>query len=61
MWGPADAADRFLPWHLDCNTSHSGRCYGIGRTTRAALERYKDNPSVPHAGLPTPDQAGKAA
>lgn len=58
VWDPADAAARFLSWYRHGSNSHSGRCYGIGRTTRAALERYEADPSVPLAGLPAPDQAG---
>lgn len=38
---PADQLRRYLRWYRDGHLSSTGRCVDIGRTTRAALERFE--------------------
>jgi ADP-ribosylglycohydrolase len=38
---PADQLRRYLSWYRDGHLSSTGRCFDIGGTTRAALERFE--------------------
>jgi ADP-ribosyl-[dinitrogen reductase] hydrolase len=38
---PADQLRRYLRWYRDGHLSSTGRCFDVGHTTRAALERFE--------------------
>ena len=38
---PADQVRRYLRWYREGHLSSTGRCFDIGNTTRAALERFE--------------------
>lgn len=58
-----DAADqmrRYLRWYREGHLSSIGRCFDIGTTTRAALERFERS-GEPFAGSTDPDTAGNGS
>lgn len=57
---PADLADRFLGWWRRGDYVHTGRCFDIGGTTRAALARY-ERTGDPLAGSTAPNAAGNGS
>lgn len=58
---PADQMDRYLRWYEDGHWSSTGRCFDIGNATRAALNRYRADPSEPFAGSTDPNSAGNGS
>lgn len=57
---PRDHLQRFLRWWRDGYCSASGHCVGIGRRTRAALQRFADSGTL-FAGEESFDQAGNGS
>jgi ADP-ribosyl-[dinitrogen reductase] hydrolase len=57
---PRDLASRFLRWWRMGEYSHTGRCFDIGNTTRAALERF-ERTGEPLAGSSDPRSAGNGS
>lgn len=55
-----DLMNRFLNWYLYGENSVNGRCFDIGRTTRAALESYEATKD-PIAGSTDPRAAGNGS
>jgi ADP-ribosyl-[dinitrogen reductase] hydrolase len=56
----ADLMRRFLNWRLHGYNSHNGRCFDIGNTTSAALQRF-EHTGKPFAGSTDPDTAGNGS
>jgi ADP-ribosyl-[dinitrogen reductase] hydrolase len=52
-----DQMDRYHRWHEDGYLSSTGRCFDIGMTTRASLDRYRAT-GDPFAGPTLPNTAG---
>jgi ADP-ribosyl-[dinitrogen reductase] hydrolase len=57
---PADLMDRFVAWHETGKYSCVGKCFDIGITVRAALDRYKRDGN-PIAGSTDERSAGNGA
>jgi ADP-ribosylglycohydrolase len=57
---PADQMRRYVRWYGHGHLSATGRCFDIGVTTRAALNRFERNESVPYAGEAA-DRAGNGS
>ncbi len=57
---PADQMRRYLRWYRDGHLSVTGRCFDIGSTTRAALERF-ERTGEPYAGSTDPGSAGNGS
>jgi ADP-ribosylglycohydrolase len=57
---PADQMRRYLRWKNEGYLSSTGRCFGIGGTTRAALERFEAS-GEPMAGVDDPQAAGNGS
>ena len=55
-----DLMDRFVSWWREGEYSHTGRCFDIGNTIRAALERYEGT-GDPMAGSTHPWSAGNGS
>jgi len=55
-----DQMTRYLRWWREGYWSATGRCFDIGHTTRAALERFERDAS-PYAGSAEPDTAGNGS
>ena len=58
-----DAADqmrRYVRWKNDGYMSSTGRCFGMGSTTRASLERFEAS-GEPMAGVDDPNTAGNGS
>ena len=55
-----DLMDRFVSWWREGEYSHMGRCFDIGNTIRAALDRY-DRTGDPMAGSTDPWSAGNGS
>ena len=55
-----DLMDRFVSWWRDGEYSHTGRCFDIGNTIRAALDRY-ERTGDPMAGSTDPWSAGNGS
>lgn len=60
MLDPHDQMTRYLRWWREGHWSSLGRCFGIGNTTRAALERFVAA-GDPFAGRHDPLTAGKGS
>jgi ADP-ribosylglycohydrolase len=61
--GGFDAADqmrRYVRWYREGHLSCTGTCFDIGRTTRAALERFEVS-GEPFAGATDPRSAGNGS
>jgi ADP-ribosyl-[dinitrogen reductase] hydrolase len=54
---PKDQMKRYCRWHEEGYLSCTGRCFDIGVTTRAALDRYRST-GDPFAGPTLPNTAG---
>ena len=54
---PHDQMRRYLRWYREGYMSSTGRCFDIGNTVRAALERYESD-GEPMAGSSDPHSAG---
>jgi len=59
-FAPADQMRRYLRWKNEGYMSSTGRCFGMGATTRAALERFEAN-GDPMAGSDDPNTAGNGS
>lgn len=57
---PRDLMDRFVDWLLEGACSHTGTCFDIGGTTRAALQKYLATGEA-FAGSEDPDTAGNGS
>jgi ADP-ribosyl-[dinitrogen reductase] hydrolase len=57
---PRDLMDRFDRWVTEGHNSSTGRCFDVGVTTRAAIERYRRT-GDPLAGDPGPRAAGNGS
>lgn len=57
---PADQMRRYLRWYRDGHLSVTGRCFDIGSTTRAALERF-ERTGEPYSGSTDPGSAGNGS
>ena len=57
---PADQMRRYVRWKNEGYMSSTGRCFGMGATTRAALERFEAN-GDPMAGSDDPNTAGNGS
>jgi len=55
-----DLLTRFVAWWRRGHYSHTGTCFDIGMTTRAALVRFEET-GAPHCGSPHPDAAGNGS
>ncbi len=61
--GGFDAADqmrRYVRWYREGHMSSTGRCFDIGNTTRAALQRFEDTGN-PWCGSKDPRTAGNGS
>jgi ADP-ribosylglycohydrolase len=57
---PADQMRRYLRWAREGYLSSNGRCFDIGNTVRAALERF-ERTGEPNSGSTAPDTAGNGS
>jgi ADP-ribosyl-[dinitrogen reductase] hydrolase len=57
---PADQMERYLRWYKEGYLSSTGRCFDIGNTVRAALERYERS-GEPYSGSTDPYSAGNGS
>ncbi len=57
---PRDQMERYLRWYRDGYLSSTGRCFDIGSTVRAALERFETT-REPFSGSTDPDTAGNGS
>ncbi len=57
---PRDQMERYVRWWKNGENSVTGRCFDIGNTTRAALQRYLDT-GDPFAGDSDPHAAGNGS
>lgn len=55
-----DQLERYVRWYRHGHWSSTGRCFDIGNTTRAALERFEVT-HAPESGSPDPHQAGNGS
>jgi ADP-ribosyl-[dinitrogen reductase] hydrolase len=55
-----DQMERYVRWYRHGNMSSTGRCFDIGNTTRAALERFERS-GDPIAGLTDPAASGNGS
>jgi ADP-ribosyl-[dinitrogen reductase] hydrolase len=60
VFDPADQLRRYLRWYRDGHLSSTGRCFDIGGTTRAALERFEAT-GDPAAGGRAPHTAANGS
>lgn len=59
-WDPVDCMNRFVNWRDHGYASCTGKCFDIGITTSAALNRYLAT-GDPYAGSSDPDTSGNGA
>lgn len=57
---PADQLERYCDWYENGSLSSTGRCFDIGSTVRAALERFRRS-GDPFGGSTAPDTAGNGS
>ena len=57
---PLDQMQRYVAWYRDGYMSSIGRCFDIGNTTRASLERF-ERTREPYAGSTAPYAAGNGS
>jgi ADP-ribosylglycohydrolase len=57
---PRDQIERYVRWWRDGYLSSTGRCFDIGTTTRAALQRFLES-GDPYAGSASPQAAGNGS
>lgn len=55
-----DQMQRYCRWWREGHLSSNGRCFDIGNTTRAALQRFLES-GEPFAGSPSPHAAGNGS
>ena len=58
---PADQLRRYLRWYREGHLSSTGRCFDIGRTTRAALERFETSGDPAASGATHPQSAANGS
>ena len=56
----ADQMDRYCRWHETGYLSSNGRCFDIGNTVLAALDRYRET-GDPFSGATSPHSAGNGS
>lgn len=59
-FSPKDQMDRYLRWRNEGYMSSTGKCFGIGRTVAAALDRYEST-GDPYTGSTDPLTAGNGS
>jgi ADP-ribosylglycohydrolase len=57
---PADQMQRYLNWYRYGYMSSNGRCFDIGNTVRAALQRFQQT-GDPYSGSTSPNSAGNGS
>jgi ADP-ribosylglycohydrolase len=57
---PVDQMERYRRWYREGYLSSTGRCFDIGNTVRAALERF-ERTHEPYCGSPDPFSAGNGS
>jgi ADP-ribosylglycohydrolase len=57
---PVDQLQRYIRWHRHGYHSSTGRCFDIGNTVRAALERF-ERTGEPWCGSTDPETAGNGS
>jgi ADP-ribosylglycohydrolase len=57
---PVDQLNRYCRWYREGYLSSTGRCFDIGNTTRAALERF-ERTREPYCGFADPHTAGNGS
>lgn len=57
---PRDQMERYVCWYRYGHLSSTGRCFDIGNTVRAALERYQHT-GAPYCGSTDPNTAGNGS
>ncbi len=57
---PTDQLERYVRWYREGHLSSTGYCFGIGRTTREALERFEEI-RKPYCGPTDPMKAGNGS
>ncbi|MGF1470984.1 MAG: ADP-ribosylglycohydrolase family protein [Rubrobacteraceae bacterium] len=57
---PADQLERYRRWYREGHLSSKGYCFGIGGTTREAIERFEQT-GEPYCGVENPDKAGNGS
>jgi len=57
---PVDQLERYVRWFREGYMSSNGRCFDIGGTTRAALERF-ERTHAPYCGPTGPHSAGNGS
>jgi ADP-ribosylglycohydrolase len=57
---PLDQMQRYVRWYRQGYLSSTGRCFDIGNTTRAALERF-EHTRDPYSGPTDPQMAGNGS
>ncbi len=57
---PADQMDRYVRWYREGYMSSTGRCFDIGNTVSAALQRYEQT-GEPYSGSTHPHTAGNGS
>ncbi len=57
---PVDQLTRYCRWYRGGHLSSTGRCFDIGNTTRAALERFEQT-GEPYPGSTDPKTAGNGS
>ena len=57
---PVDQMERYRRWYREGYLSSTGRCFDIGNTVRAALERF-ERTREPYCGSPDPFSAGNGS
>ena len=57
---PVDQLSRYVRWYREGHLSSTGYCFGMGATTREALERFEET-REPYCGPTDPDKAGNGS
>lgn len=57
---PVDQLERYLQWYRKGHLSSTGRCFDIGNTVRAAIERFEST-GKPYCGSTDPRSAGNGS
>lgn len=59
-YDPADQMQRYVRWYRQGYMSSTGRCFDIGNTVRAALQRFEQT-GEPYSGSTHPNSAGNGS
>jgi ADP-ribosyl-[dinitrogen reductase] hydrolase len=57
---PTDQLSRYVRWYREGHLSSTGYCFGMGSTTRKAIERFEAT-GKPYCGLTDPGKAGNGS